>query len=202
MGCKGRKTINQLSNILNELTNKSDLTVRITKSSNELLKTTKMLGNCISCKDKIRGCYYFSKFYKSINEIKCLLDKLEQERQEREKENIGDVLSDKLIKIDSELDEWVLCKGCRGKKSDKSIDKCGNEEIAKFLYGCKLNSYGNDYIRWIPFDEFRNIEYLAKGGFGEIHRATWVDCVYGEKDVVLKRIYNCSNKILDILKEV
>ena len=196
-------SINKLTNILNKLTNKSYLTVKITRLSSWLLETSKTIENCTSCKDKLEGSYHFYEFYKSTNEIEYLLDKLEQEGQKgEEKRNMINDLSDKLIKMDSELNEWVLCEGCRGKKSDKSADKCGNKEIAKFLYKCKLDSYGDNYIRWIPFDEFRNIEYLAKGGFGEIHRATWTNYVYGEKDVVLKRIYNCSNKILNILKEV
>ena len=44
-----------------------------------------------------------------------------------------------------------------------------------------------------------NIEYLAKGGFGEVHKAKWA---YYGWDVVLKRLYSSSNNILDILKEV
>ena len=90
---------------------------------------------------------------------------------------------------------------------------CGNEEIAKFLYyQCKLNAYryrnNNNYIRWIPFDEFENIEYLARGGFGEVHKAILINYYdrferkYIDLDVVLKRIYNSSDKISDILKEV
>ena len=80
-------------------------------------------------------------------------------------------------------------------------DKCGNEEIAKFLYECRLNrkrDFG-DYIRWVPFDEFKNIEYLAKGGFGEVHKATWID---RDREVVLERICNSDDKIVDILKKV
>jgi hypothetical protein len=46
------------------------------------------------------------------------------------------------------------------------------------------------YIRWILFNEFRYIEYLAKGSFGEVHNAKWID------------YYNSSKNILDILKEV
>ena len=65
-------------------------------------------------------------------------------------------------------------------------DKCGNEEIARFLYRCKLNVYNNDYIRWIPFDEFKNIKYLAKGGFGEVHRATWIN--YYDEYVEIKKL--------------
>ena len=67
-------------------------------------------------------------------------------------------------------------------------------------------------VKWIPFNEFKNIEYLAKGGFGEVHKATWInhgyyntnEMKYKDIEVVLKRIYNNSSddKIVDILKEV
>ena len=82
--------------------------------------------------------------------------------------------------------------------------------MARFLYyQCKLNAKYNNYIRWILFDEFKNIKYLAKGGFGEVHKATWINGYYNTNEmkykdikVVLKRIYNSSDKISDILKEV
>src|SRR5205814_1805701 len=77
-----------------------------------------------------------------------------------------------------------------------------NRELAKFLYECRLNreQYYDDYIQWIPFDEFKNIEYLAKCGFGEVHEATWIN---RNREVVLERIHNSSDKIVDIfLKEV
>ena len=94
-----------------------------------------------------------------------------------------------------------MCEGCKRKEIRKLTDKCGNEEIAKFLYECRLNRgwYYNNYIRWIPFDEIKNIEYLAKNSFGEVHKATWID---GDREVVLGRIHNSSDKIVDILKEV
>jgi len=82
-----------------------------------------------------------------------------------------------------------------------------DEEISRFLYECELdaNRYNHvNYIRWIPFNEFINIEYLAKGGFGEVHKAEWIG-YHDNRDnkmVVLKRLHYCSNKILDILKEV
>ena len=69
--------------------------------------------------------------------------------------------------------------------------------MARLLYDHKLNADDNRYIKWIPFNEFGNIEYLAKGGFGEVQKATWI-----KHDVVLKRIYNSGDKIMDILKEV
>jgi hypothetical protein len=74
--------------------------------------------------------------------------------------------------------------------------------MSRFLYESKLNSDNIEYIRWFPFNEFANIEYLAKGGFGEVHKATWIgnygeyDDGYKEEIVVLKRLYNLSDNIL------
>src|SRR5439155_11613098 len=113
----------------------------------------------------------------------------------------------KLIYINDELKGEILCESCKRKKIKKLTDKCENEEMARFIYDSKLNKdyYYSNYIRWIPFDEFRDIEYLGKGGYGEVHKATWIGCYYDREDidVVLKRIYNSfCNKIRDILKEV
>ena len=103
-------------------------------------------------------------------------------------------------------------KVAKEKKVEKLTDKCGKEEIARILYyRCKLNAcyYLSTCIQWIPFDEFKNIEYLAKCGFGEVHKATWINGYYNKyeeeyenREVVLKRIYNSNDKIVDILKEV
>ena len=66
----------------------------------------------------------------------------------------------------------------------------------------KLNSKYNyakySYIQWVPFNEFRNIEYLAKGDFGKVYEATLIGSYDGfNKKLVLKRIYNPGNKIID-----
>src|SRR5205807_9503307 len=165
-----------------------------------LLETLKIIENCISCKNKkIDGI--------DLDKIKNCLAELEW--------NTIDELKKKLLEIDIRLNKEILCEGCKEKEIVKLTDKCGNEEIARFLYyDCKLNSkyyYDDNYIRWIPFYEFKNIEYLAKGGFGEVHKATWINGDYDmayekyiDRDVVLKRIYNNSSddKIVDILKEV
>jgi len=61
-------------------------------------------------------------------------------------------------------------------KEEKLTDKYGNEKMVRLLYRCKLNASNYDsYIRWIPFNEFESIEYLAKVGFDEVHKATWFD---------------------------
>ena len=194
--------INKSFGLLNELINKSDL---IARNSNELLETLKLIENCNSCKENL-GKHYFNGFHESINKIENFSVKLENERK---KQHIIYNLNDKLIKTDSELNKKVLCENCKEKKIEKLTDKHGSEELAKFLYECKLNVNDDDeYIQWIPFNEFKNIRYLAKGGFGEVHRATWINYYnliedkYEDKRVVLKRIYNSNNTTSDILNEV
>ena len=60
----------------------------------------------------------------------------------------------------------------------------------------------------IIFNGFKNIEYLGKGSFGEVHKATLINYYdifnkkYGDREVILERIHNSNDKIIDILKEV
>ena len=201
--------VNKLINLLNKLTNTSGLETKTINLSNKLVETLKIIENCTACKH-MRKEYYFDILFYSINEIECRLVKLEEEKEEWKKNSIINKLNDELTEIDDELNEKVLCDDCKEKKIENLINECGNEEMARLLYGCKLNSRITTYIQWIPFNEFGNIEYLAKGGFGEVSKATWIGHYdyygmygeYKERKVVLKRIYNSSNNILDILKEV
>ena len=161
--------------------------IKITELSNEIFETLEITENCTSCKDKIKGKKHFKEFCETINEIESCLAELEEENRISE-------LDGKLFEINTKLNNELLCEGCKEVK--KLTDKCGSEDLAKFLYECRLN---DNYIEWIPFDEFKNIEYLAKGGFGEVHKATWID---GGREVVLEGIQNSNDKIVDILKEV
>src|SRR5207248_1168030 len=170
---------------LNELMiNRNDLSIKTIKIIETTIKTLKTIEDCANYKAKEVGRNGFDEFRKLINEI-------------GKKHDLDENL---LFKTNIRLNK-VLCEGCKRKEIRKLADKCGSEEIAKFLYECKLNreQYYNNYIRWIPFDEFKNIEYLTKGGFGEVHKATWID---GDQEVVLERIHNSNDKIVDILKEV
>ena len=197
-------TINNLFNSLNELI-KGNTNVRITNLSNELLETLKLLENCTSCeKYNIKNNHYWGCRYNVPHE---LINEIELEKEEQKKKKRIKRLDHNLINIDNELNRKVLCEGCKKKFFKKLVNECENEEMARLLYQCKLNSTHIYHIRWIPFNEFGNIEYLAKGGFGEVSKATWIGCYdnlneYKERDIVLKRIYNSDDNILDILKEV
>src|SRR6266542_881652 len=144
-------TINKLMIDRNDLSVKTIETIEIT------IETLKTIKYCANCKDKEVGRNGFDEFRNLIIKIEKKYDLVEN-----------------LFEINTRLNKEVLCESCKREEIRKLVDKCGNEEIAKFLYECRLNAkhHHDNYIRWIPFDEFKNIEYLAKGGFGEVHKAT------------------------------
>ncbi|RHZ82453.1 hypothetical protein Glove_109g159 [Diversispora epigaea] len=69
-----------------------------------------------------------------------------------------------------------------------------------------------EIIEWIPFGRFENVTYLAKGGFGTVYKANWLDGYIktveqgvwhrnGEQNVCLKSLGNLTNKN-DFLREI
>ena len=96
----------------------------------------------------------------------------------------------------------------------------GNNDIDKFIQDAQLlmhNRYDIKYaIEWIPYDRFHNIKYIAKGGFGKVYSANWIDgCVdewdyenqnWRRKDqnmyVALKSLNNSKNITIEFINEV
>ena len=46
-------------------------------------------------------------------------------------------------------------------------------------------------MKFIPFDRFKNVEFIAEGGFSKIYKATWMH--NGEMSVALKELNNSKN---------
>src|SRR6266511_2220725 len=181
--------IDKLHNISNELINKG-----YSKITDESLEVLKIIENCTNCKSNT-GKFNLDEIHRLINKIESRLAKLEKEQEE--KDIIIDEFNYELFEINNKLNKEVLCECCK-EEVKKLTYKCGNEKLARFLYCANKYNHFN-YIRWIPFDEFENTEYLAKGSFGEVHKATWINGDYKEKEVVLGRIYNSNDNIVDIL---
>ncbi len=114
---------------------------------------------------------------------------------------------------------WLCwCKACNAKHFQQNFEKwtSGNVDIDKFIQETQLsaNNFAN-VIEWIPYDKFCDIEYNAKGGFGKVYRAKWIDgniLNWDNKNqnwkrlnneiVALKSLNNSQNVTLEFLNEV
>src|ERR1044072_1645830 len=72
--------------------------------------------------------------------------------------------------------EW--CNPCNAKRFKSEFDKwkSGKKEIDEFIQEVQLRAKSLfEFIEWIPFEKFENVEYLDKGGFGTVYKATWAE---------------------------
>ncbi|RHZ75000.1 hypothetical protein Glove_218g45 [Diversispora epigaea] len=70
------------------------------------------------------------------------------------------------------------CKPCNSKHFQNDFNNwtSGNDKIDKFIQDAQLNADRNwDVIEWIPYDRFKDVKQIGKGGFGTIHYARWID---------------------------
>ena len=115
------------------------------------------------------------------------------------------------------LSGW--CKVCNAKYFQQNFEKwsSGNVDIDKFIQDTQLSAnYYHKVLEWIPYDRFYDIEYIAKGGFGKVYRANWIDGniwywdiknqnwerPYPNMFVALKSLNNTKNVTLEFLNEV
>src|SRR5215213_7298467 len=49
-----------------------------------------------------------------------------------------------------------------------------NKNIDEFIQHSQLNAtYCANCLEWIPFENFQNVTYITRGGFGKIYSAKW-----------------------------
>src|SRR5437016_577465 len=73
---------------------------------------------------------------------------------------------------------YKWCKACNVKHFQQNFEKwaSGNVDIDKFIQDTQLSAKRHEKaLEWIPYDRFYDIEYIAKGGFGKVYRAIWID---------------------------
>jgi hypothetical protein len=89
------------------------------------------------------------------------------------------------------------------------------------LINSQLSAHGNasKALEWIPYDRFYDIKYIAKGGFGKVYKANWIDGCISElyswnsenqnwkrkdqnKFVALKSLNDSKNVTLKFMNEV
>ncbi|RHZ82877.1 hypothetical protein Glove_103g304 [Diversispora epigaea] len=110
------------------------------------------------------------------------------------------------------------CKPCYSKHFINNFDKwtSGNEKIDKFIRDAQLNIDSQwKIIEWIPYDRFKDIKEISKGGFGTIYHGKWIDGYikrwdiknqqwerWGEREVALKKFDNFANLNEEFLNEM
>ncbi|POG80511.1 kinase-like domain-containing protein [Rhizophagus irregularis DAOM 181602=DAOM 197198] len=68
------------------------------------------------------------------------------------------------------------CQPCNAKRFKDNFKNwtSGNKDIDEFIQQSQLNAvHYKKYIEWIPFENFKDITYITKGGFGKIYSAKW-----------------------------
>ncbi|CAG8439387.1 3351_t:CDS:2 [Acaulospora colombiana] len=80
------------------------------------------------------------------------------------------------------------CKSCESEQLMKQFARWINgidNSMVEFVQDSLLNiKYPNGHIEWIPFEQFSNVEFINKGGFGIVYKANWVEGL-GSWDYVL-----------------
>ena len=76
----------------------------------------------------------------------------------------------------------VWCTPCNSKHFQNDFNKwtSGNDKIDKLIQDVQQNA--NDYLE-IPYDRFKDVNQIGKGGFGTIHHAEWIDGYIEEWDI-------------------
>ena len=89
--------------------------------------------------------------------------------------------------------DW--CRSCNSRRFQESFKNwtSGNSEVDKFIQKSQLEAVdANKVLEWIPYEKFKNIKFLAKGGYSTVYKADWND-----KTVALKVLDNSQNIIKD-----
>ena len=119
----------------------------------------------------------------------------------------------------NQIIENCWCKTCNAIHFQQKFKNwtSGNVDIDKFIQEAQLSTKNWDKVlEWIPYDRFYDIEYIAKGGFGKVYRANWIDGriwnwdiknqnwerAFSHEFVALKSLNNSKNVTLEFLNEV
>ncbi|PKY32716.1 hypothetical protein RhiirB3_451104 [Rhizophagus irregularis] len=110
---------------------------------------------------------------------------------------IGKVYNIKEYKVSSNIEGFK-------ESSTREFEGSGTEEFESSSIYAKESK--DDFIlkkdlKWIPYNKFKKVEYLNKGGFGTIYKAIWLKN-NGDKEVILKCHNNLNKNLNEFLNEV
>ncbi len=113
---------------------------------------------------------------------------------------------------------YSWCQSCESSRFELQFPHwtSGNIEIDDFIRTSQKNAQtSHDYLEWIPYEKFTDIEYVTSGGYGDVYSATWLEgprwawdevnkmrMRTGPRIVALKILDNSQNVSTDFLNEV
>jgi len=113
---------------------------------------------------------------------------------------------------------YKWCQPCNAKRFKKNFKNwtSGNKNIDELIQQSQLNAlHCSKCLQWIPFENFENVTYITRGGFGKIYSAGWPEGSIEFWDienqewnrntdvkVALKSLDNSSNISTNFLNEV
>src|SRR3954447_21693331 len=111
------------------------------------------------------------------------------------------------------LDEsHQICHVCYKTKAVYNPKPSGYKIIDDFIKHTQINLVKEEgKMEFVPHDQFKNIEFIAEGGFSKIYKAIWIDgpiinynsnSRYSSETVVLKKLNNSKNITSKELNEV
>src|ERR1044071_10375514 len=115
--------------------------------------------------------------------------------------------------------DFRWCGSCNAKRFQQNFKNwtSGNDDIDKFIQHTQVSAGRSERVlEWIPYDRCYDIKYIAKGGFGKIYRANWIDSpIYywdnknknwkrrgSNRIVALKSLNNSKNVRIEFINEV
>jgi hypothetical protein len=142
------------------------------------------------------------------------MDQLTKNTSSKPKRKVR-ILCNECNKKRSHLDEdHQICHICH--KAKTRFKPSGSEVIDDFIkYTLINNSKPEGKMEFVPYNKFKDVEFIAEGGFSKIYKATWVDgpvsthwsvtqCYLRRenKEVVLKKLNNSKDITSKELNEV
>ena len=115
---------------------------------------------------------------------------------------------------------YYWCQPCNAKRFRENFENwtSGNKDIDEFIQQSQQNAVCyKKYLEWVPFENFQDVTYITKGGFGKIYSAVWPEGHIDYWDIenqewsrysaagdkfALKSLDNSSNISADFLNEV
>jgi hypothetical protein len=112
-----------------------------------------------------------------------------------------------------------ICHVCHKIKTVLKPKQSGNKVIGDFIRYTQVNhDEPGGKLEFVPYEQFKDIEFIAEGGFSKIYKATWIDGpinnwhkvvhsgwnITRDKNctIVLKKLYNSKNTTSKELNEV